>query len=182
MAEDGSAAAKSFEKVASILEKLVDNRMLVLWAAFIQYFDIWLIASNTDMTAITVDSALLHIKAIDMRTVVDFVAIFSVLMCLVFPSIRYTYCILLAHYGSFRYVSRERTPDQQKMSNWAAATIGFGIWDLCSGALRPAGEYHGYFLYVTSQLEKSGLVSTIFAVSFMFFVLFCLGAAFDKDY
>ncbi|WP_175016841.1 hypothetical protein [Massilia sp. YMA4] len=182
MAEESSVAAKGFEKVAGTLEKLVDNRMLVLWAAFILYFDIWLIATNIDMAALSIDSAIIRIKALNMRTIVSFIAIFSVLMCLVFPALRYVYTTLLLHYGNFRYSNSNRTPDQQKMSNWAAGTVGFGIWDLFSGAFSQTGNYSGYLLYVAAQLEKNSLATTILALGFTFFIFFCLAAALEREY
>ncbi|WP_181259372.1 hypothetical protein [Pseudoduganella armeniaca] len=133
------------------------------------------------MAALSLDSAIDRIKALNIRNIVTFIGIFSVLMGLLFPALRYVYTTLLLHAGIFRHSTGDRTRDQKQLSNWAAGTVAFAVWNLCSGALVKAGDYRGYLLYVATELEKNSLVSIILVLGLVSFILFCLTAAFDRE-
>lgn len=182
MADDGSVISKAVEKLSGALEKLVDNRMLVLGVSLVLYWDIWMIWFNADIGSISLDGALAKLKFLSIRTMIIFVVIYSMLMTVVIPAARYLYSWGHLYYGEPRSSAEPRTVEERRLSDWALAVLVFYIWDWCAGCLKPAGQYDGLAIFVFEGLSSNDVLTTVFRICVAFFLWFCLMMALEKDY
>ena len=182
MADDSSVVTKAAEKLGGALEKLVDNRMLVLGVSLLLYFDIWMIHSNVDMGTVSFDTAMMKLKSVSIRTAIIFVVSYSMIMTVLMPVIRYVYSWCHLYYGEPRGSSEPRPAEERRLSDWALAVIILSIWDGLAGLLRDSGEYDGLAVFICQGLSPNDVVTAIFRVSVGFFLWFCLMMALEKDY
>lgn len=164
----------------SLLEKLVDTRILVLTLCLLFYIDIWLLKSGLNPTLITIENLADKIKLIPLFTVIIFILSFSLLMAGAFPVLRKFIGLLQIYFSNGISSSGSRTVAHKRLSDWSLALVSLSLYDAAIGFFTQ-NEYHGLSLYLGNVISADGFEAAIFRLSAVLFWLVCLALAIEVD-
>lgn len=181
MSNEGTAIEKVVEKVSGAMEKLVDMRMLVLGLSLLLYLDIWLVGAGVDPETLTLEHAMLGLRALSLKTFALFVMSYSLLMAAAFPVFRLIYSSVWPLIGKGVQFSEKRSAEAKRLSDWAFGMISFAIWNGVIGYFGGHQSYRGLVVYICSFLSADGFTVTLFRVISAFFILFCVAIALERD-
>lgn len=177
---DEHSAAKGAKKLPSLLEKLADAKFLILMLSFFCYLDIWLLKAGIDPTRMALQSGYEAIKNISVFSAVLFVLSYSLLMAGFFPVLRKLIGLAQLYLRSSVTFSN-RSPDEQRLSDWSIAFIAFSTHDAAIGYFTIETGYRGLSMFVLDFLQSDGLSAAVFRLSVMFLWLACLVLSFRVD-
>lgn len=165
----------------TLVEKLVEVRLLVLTLAFLFYLDIWALRAKIDPMAFTAEQLGKHLQAIPVFELALFFASFSILMGAFFPAVRHIgQALYLLFGGSSRFRRTNRDLGAKRLSNWALGMIAFSSYDLVLGSFGE-GSYRGLAWYLAHLLENNSFELVVFRLTCMLFWLVCLAIACELD-
>ncbi len=156
-------------------------RMLVLGISLLLYADIWFVQSNVDPGVLTLEDGVSILRRASIMTVIMFMLSYSLLMAAAFPALRFIYAQLWSLIRPNSYMSENRSIEARRLSDWSVGVVLFSIWDSVAGYFSSAHSYQGLVLYVTNFLLSDGFTVTVFRVTAVFFMLFCLASAIERD-
>lgn len=177
---DEHSAAKGAKKLPSLLEKLADAKFLILMLSFICYLDIWLLQAGVDPTKIALQAGYEALKNVSVFSAVLFVLSYSLLMAGFFPVLRKVIGLAQLYVRSSVTLSN-RSPDEQRLSDWSIAFIVFSAYDLILGYFTAAPGYRGISMFVLDILQSDGVAVVVFRLSVVFLWLVCLALSFEVD-
>lgn len=176
----GATTSKVAEMITGALERLVDARMFLLGMTFIWYLDIWVLSSGFDPTTTAFPDALDHLKSIPIGTFVTSVGLYSFLMAVAVPGVRFVWIAVMASYGPYRPGSTPLTAGERQLSNWALFLVAVAIYDLCESLVAP-GAYKGISRYLIDYLAGDGAAPFFLRVASAPSFLGCLILAFKYE-
>lgn len=175
-----ATTSKVAEMIGSALERLVDARMFVLGMTFLWYLDIWVVHFGIDPTRTTFPDVLDHLKATPLGTFVICVGLYSFLMAIAVPGIRFIWIEVMTNYGPHRRGSRGLTDGERQLSNWAFFLVMAMICDWFKGFNTP-DAYGGISWYLIDYLSgDGGMIAFLRVVSLLSFIG-CLIIAFKYE-
>lgn len=177
---DEHSTAKGAKKLPSLLEKLADAKFLILMLSFFCYLDIWLLWAGVDPTKMALQAGYEAIKNISVFSAVLFVLSYSLLMAGFFPVLRKIIGFAQLYLRSNVTLSN-RSPEEQRLSDWSIAFIALSAYDLVIGYFIAAPSYRGLSMYVLGFLQADGLAAVVFRLSVVFLWLVCLALSFEVD-
>lgn len=177
----GATTSKVAEMIAGALGRLVDARMFVLGMTFLWYLDIWVMYLGIDPTSTTFSDVLDHLKATPVSTFVGCIGLYSFLMALVVPTIRYAWVTFMSIYGPRGKGSRPLADDERELSNWSLFLAVAVVVDFCKG-YSVRGAYDGLSGYLIGLFSGSGYAISLLglAVCFSFFVCLILAFRYER--
>lgn len=165
----------------TLVEKLVEVRLLVLTLAFLFYLDIWALRLNINPMTYTAEDLTKHLQAVPVFQFAIFFASFSVLMGAFFPAIRLGGGLLYLQFGSSgRFTRSNRDAGARRLSNWSLGMVALSTYDFVLGWFAD-GSYRGVAWYVGHLLEGSSFELVIFRLVSIVFWLVCLAMACELD-
>jgi hypothetical protein len=168
-----ATTSKVAEMITGALERLVDARMFVLGMTFLWYLDIWVINFGIDPTRTTFPDVLDHLKTTPLGTFVVCIGLYSFLMAVVVPGLRFVWVAIMTTYGPYRRESKPLTDSERQLSNWAFFLVTTAICDWCKGFTAP-GTYNGISWYLIDCLSGDGVVTYFLRVASVLSFLGCL--------
>lgn len=172
--------SKSGRRLASLLEKLVDGRFLILLLSFLFYLDIWLLQVEVNPTKLTLHSGYESVKNISVFTAILFVLSYSLLMVGFFPTLRKIIGIGQLYLRS-NIIYSNRSAEEQHLSDWSIAFIVLSAYDAAIGYFKSASGYKGLSIFALDFLQSNDLVTVIFRLCAAFLWLVCLSLSFEVD-
>lgn len=181
MAESSLPSPNDSSDALTLVEKLVEVRLLVLVLAFLFYLDIWALRAQVDPMTFTADQLGKHLQGVPVFKLVLFFASFSVLMGAFFPGVRHVGGVLRLWIGSADRFSRSnRDAGAKRLSNWALGMVAFSLYDLVLGWLAE-GSYRGLAWYLAHLLENNSFELVVLRLTCMLFWFICLVMAWEID-
>lgn len=168
-----ATTSKVVEMITGALERLVDARMFVLGMTFLWYLDIWIIHFGIDPTRITFSEILDHLKVTPLGTFVVCIGLYSFLMAIVVPGIRFVWVAVMVAYGPYRGELKPLTDGERQLSNWAFFLVAAAICDWYKGLNAP-GTYDGISWYLIDCLSGDGGMTFLLRVASLPSILGCL--------
>lgn len=166
----------------TLMEKLVEVRLLILALAFLFYLDIWALRAKLDPMAITAEQLGKHLQAVPVFQLALFFVSFSILMGAFFPGARHLWGVLAISLGKAGRFTREgRTASAKRLSDWSLGLVALSLYDAIQGWLSE-GSYRGLAHYLASLLEVNSFEVVLFRLTCALFWLVCLALAFEIDY
>ncbi|WP_186143631.1 hypothetical protein [Burkholderia gladioli] len=176
----GATTSKVAEMITGALGRLVDARMFVLGMTFLWYLDIWAMYSGIDPTSITFSDVLDHLKATPVSTFVGCIGLYSFLMALVVPGIRYVWVTVMSIYGPRGNESRPLADDERELSNWAFFLVVAVVVDFCKG-YATRGAYDGLSGYLIGLFSGEGFAIYLLGCAVCLSFLGCVILAFQYE-
>jgi hypothetical protein len=167
-------------EVLSLLEKLVDTRILVLTLCLLFYIDIWLLKSGLNPTLITIENLSDKIRLVPIFTVILFIVSFSILMAGVFPILRQFIGLLRLSFSNDISDTVSRSVTHKRLSDWSLALVSLSLYDAALGFFTQ-NEYDGLSFYLGNIISAEGFEAAIFRLSALLFWLVCFALAIKVD-
>ncbi|WP_186075135.1 hypothetical protein [Burkholderia gladioli] len=176
----GATTSKVAEMITGALERLVDARMFVLGMTFLWYLDIWVMYFGVDPTRITFSGVLDHLKETPLGTFVGCIGLYSFLMALVVPGVRFVWVTFMAIYGPVGNGAKPLTDGERELSNWAFFLVAAIIVD-CYRGYFSKNTYDGLAWYVIGLLSGDGVVISLLGSAVCLAFIGCLILAFRYE-
>jgi hypothetical protein len=177
MAESSLPSAADSSDGLTLVEKLVELRLLVLGLAFLFYLDIWALRGGIDPMSFTADDLTKHIQAVPVFKLVLFVTSFSVIMGALFPALRSVYGLARVYFWPPQHsLATPRDASERRLSNWALGMVLLSAYDLYLGWLQTSG-YRGAAWYLTQLLGSDSFEVTVFRLTCVGFWFVCVALA-----
>jgi hypothetical protein len=165
----------------TLMEKLVEVRLLILALAFLFYLDIWALHANVNPMTLTAEQLGRQLQAVPVFQLALFFASFSILMGAFFPAARVIYGGIAALLGKGKRFTREdRPPSAKRLSDWSLGFVAFSLYDAVVGWFS-TGSYRGLALYLTQLLEPETFELTVFRLTTILFWVVCFILAVEVD-
>lgn len=181
MADIQTPTTADGSEALTLVEKLVELRLLVLSLAFLFYLDIWTIRAGINPMTFTAEQLGARLQTIPVFRLILFFASFSLLMGAFFPAVRYTLKLIRVQLGAASFGGRGRpTEGSKRLADWSLGLVVFSIYDLFAGWLSDE-PYPGLAGYLTDMLDENSFEITIFRITCFFFWLVAVAIAWDVD-
>ena len=180
MGVESSSQPESVQETISFLEKFVDFNFLVLILSAFLYSDIWVLRTGKDPRTIAFKQAGDLLQGVSVFTWGLFFLIYSFLMAGVIPALRKFLAIPIIWIKPESKVYKNRSLAERRMADWSLAVLIFSVYDGLSGFFVQS-SYRGFVYWTVGSLKFDGMLETVFRISVIGLIIFCVAMAFSID-